>query len=189
MILSDRDIKARLAQGDLKIEPLSDPDVQLQPASVDVRLSEDFIVYRQAQVACLDPRDPSTLTNATESVHVPMDEAFILHPGAFALASTIERVAVPNDLVAVVDGRSSIARLGVVVHVTAGFIDPGFQGQVTLELSNVGHVPVRLYPGMRIAQLVIYRLSSEVDRPYGQGRQSSYQGQQGPVASRLRLDP
>ena len=188
MILSDRDIRARLAQGDLKIGPLENEELQIQPASVDVRLGHEFIVYRPSQVACLDPRDLASLNAAAERIAASPEQGFILHPGEFALGTTIEEVAIPADLVAVVDGRSSIGRLGVVVHATAGFIDPGFRGQVTLELSNIGPVPVRLYPGLRVAQIVLHQLSSAADRPYGSERGSAYQGQMGPQGSRLRVD-
>lgn len=189
MILSDRDIRARLASGDLEIGPLADSALQIQPASVDLRLGSEFIIYKPGQIACLDPRDPDTLTAATETVTVGPDGAFILHPGEFALGSTVERVRIPSDLVARVDGRSSVGRLAIVVHATAGFIDPGFAGQVTLELSNLGRLPVRLYPGMRIAQISLHPLSSAAERPYGPERGSHYHGQMGPVPSRIRLDP
>ena len=188
MILSDKHLRARLAAGDLRIGPLADAELQIQPASVDLRLATEFLVYKPAQIACLDPRDPETLKAATERVEVPDGGAFILHPGEFALGSTVERISIPNDLVARVDGRSSIGRLAVVVHATAGFIDPGFEGQITLELSNLGRIPVRLYPGMRIAQVVLHQLTSAVDRPYGASRGSHYHGQTGPQASRLELD-
>lgn len=187
MILSDRDIRARLAVGDLKIGPLEDAELQIQPASVDVRLGSEFIVYRPAQVVCLDPRDPESLRLASERIVVPPDQAFILHPGEFGLGTTIEEVDIPADLVATVDGRSSIGRMAVVVHATAGFIDPGFRGQVTLELSNIGPIPVRLYPGMRVAQLVLHQLSTPAERPYGEARGSAYQGQKGPQLSRIKL--
>jgi dCTP deaminase len=187
MILSDRHIRERLAKGDLELGPLEDPELQIQPASVDVRLGSEFIVYRPSQVACLDPRDPESLTAAAERLTVAPNQGFILHPGEFALGSTIEAVAIPDDLVATVDGRSSIGRLAVVVHATAGFIDPGFRGQITLELSNIGPIPVRLWPGMRVAQIVLHQLSSAADRPYGAARGSAYQGQQGPQVSRIKL--
>lgn len=187
MILSDQDLRRRLEVGDLVVAPLSDPDLQLQPASIDLRLHHDFIVYRSNEVACLDPRQPETIEAATETISVPEGGAFVLHPGEFALGSTIERVAIPADLVARVDGRSSIGRLAVVVHATAGFIDPGFRGQITLELSNIGPIPVRLYPGMRIAQIVLYRMSSPAERPYGTDRGSHYQDQAGPRTSRVDL--
>lgn len=189
MILSDRELRARLQAGDLQVGPLSDIELQLQPASIDLRLADEFIVYKPAQLTCLDPQRPETLTAATEKLAIAPGEAFILHPGEFALGSTVERVTIPADLVARVDGRSSVGRLAVVVHATAGFIDPGFAGQITLELSNLGRVPVRLYPGMRIAQIVLYQLTSPAERPYGSERGSRYQEQSGPVASRLRLDP
>jgi dCTP deaminase len=187
MILSDRDIRARLAVGDLKIGPLEDAELQIQPASVDVRLGSEFIVYRPAQVVCLDPRDPESMRLASERIVVPPDQAFILHPGEFGLGTTIEEVDIPADLVATVDGRSSIGRMAVVVHATAGFIDPGFRGQITLELSNIGPIPVRLYPGMRVAQLVLHQLSTAADRPYGSARGSAYQDQKGPQLSRIKL--
>jgi len=188
MILSDRDIRARLASGELKITGIRDEAQQIQPASVDLRLSAEFLIYKPAQVACLDPRQPETLVLATERVAVAEGEGFILHPGEFALGSTVERVAIPNDLVARVDGRSSVGRLAVVVHATAGFIDPGFVGEITLELSNIGRIPVRLYPGMRIAQIVFQTMTSAAERPYGAARGSHYLDQQGPQASRISLD-
>ncbi|MDD9942337.1 MAG: dCTP deaminase [Myxococcales bacterium] len=188
MILSDKDLKARLARGDLVVGPMADPELQLQPASIDVRLDREFIVYRPAQIACLDPRDGATIEAATERIVVDEEEGFILHPGEFGLGSTVERVTIPADLVARVDGRSSIGRLAVVVHATAGFIDPGFSGQITLELSNIGPIPVRLYPGMRVAQLVLYTMTSAAERPYGPARGSRYQHQQGPVVSRISRD-
>jgi dCTP deaminase len=187
MILSDRDIRARLATGDLKISPAID-ELQLQPASVDLRLAAEFLVYKPSQVTCLDPRVPETLSAATERLAVPDGDAFILHPGELVLGSTIECVTIPRDLVARVDGRSSVGRLAVVVHATAGFIDPGFEGQITLELSNIGRIPVRLYPGMRIAQIVFQTMTSPAALPYGTARGSHYQGQEGPQPSRLRLD-
>ena len=188
MILSDADIRARLARGDLRVGPLEDERLQIQPASIDVRLSDEFVIYRPSQVSCLDPRDPQTLVAASQRLHVPYGEAFVLHPGEFGLGSTIEEVAIPHDLVATVDGRSSIGRLAVVIHATAGFIDPGFEGQITLELSNIGPIPVKLYPGMRVAQLVFHELKSPSEVPYGSAeRGSSYQGQRGPQTSRIRL--
>jgi dCTP deaminase len=188
MILSDRDIRARLAAGDLEIGPLSDEKLQVQPASVDLRLGREFLVYHAARISCLDPRDPSSIAAAMDRVLVEGDAAFVLHPGEFALGTTEERVKVPDDLVGVVDGRSSIGRLAVVVHATAGFIDPGFKGQITLELSNIGSIPVKLYPGMRVAQIVLHQLSSPAERPYGAARGSQYDNQTGPQPSRIRLD-
>ena len=188
MILSDRDIRAELAKGELRITPAVDEPTQLQPASIDLRLDQAFLVYQSSRVTCLDPADPASLKAAVEPVNIEPGEAFVLHPGEFALGSTLERVAIPDYLVARVDGRSSVGRLAVVVHATAGFIDPGFEGQITLELSNLGQIPVRLYPKMRIAQLVLYRMTSAAERPYGAERGSRYQGQTGPRVSRLTLD-
>jgi dCTP deaminase len=188
MILSDRDIRARMAVGDLKIEPILDEKVQLQPASMDLRLSPEFIVYKTGETSCLDPQRPETLSLAVDRITVREGEAFTLHPGDFALGSTIETVTIPDDLVGQVDGRSSVGRLAIVVHATAGLIDPGFRGQITLELSNIGRIPVRLYPGVRIAQIVLHQMTSAAERPYGEKRGSSYQSQSGPQVSRLRLD-
>jgi dCTP deaminase len=188
MILSDRDIRARLRTGELLIEPLSDEALQIQPASVDLRLGREFLVYRPAQVTVLDPRDPAAIAASMDRVLIAEDLAFVLHPGEFALGTTVERVKMPTDLVGMVDGRSSIGRLAVVVHATAGFIDPGFEGQVTLELSNIGSIAVKLYPGMRIAQIVLHQLSSPAESPYGLQRGSHYQLQTGPQASQIRLD-
>ena len=188
MILSDRDIRARLAVGDLKVDPLIDEHVQIQPASVDLRLAAEFILYRPGEISCLDPKVPETLKFAAERVVVRDGEAFTLHPDDFALGSTLETVSIPTDLVGQVDGRSSVGRLAIVVHATAGLIDPGFTGQITLELSNIGRIPVRLYPGMRIAQIVLQQMTSPAERPYGEERGSSYNLQSGPQVSRLRLD-
>ena len=188
MILSDRDLKRRIERGEIVIEPLDDPDLQIQPASVDLRLDRAFVVYRLPHVPCIDPRDPGTVEGYTETVEIAEGEAFILQPGEFALASTLERVTVPPDLVARLEGRSSIGRLAVVVHATAGFVDPGFSGKITLELSNLGRCAVKLYPGMRISQIVFHELSSPADRPYGPERGSKYQDQSGPVPSRITRD-
>ncbi|NLE86437.1 MAG: dCTP deaminase [Myxococcales bacterium] len=188
MILSDRDIRERLARGDLGIEPLDDPELQIQPASVDLRLGASFVVYRLPHVPCIDPHDARSVEGYTERIDIAPDGAFVLQPGEFALGSTWERVRVPADLVARVEGRSSIGRLAVVVHATAGFIDPGFEGQITLELSNLGRCAVKLYPGMRISQVVFHTMTSPAERPYGADRGSKYQGQGGPVPSRIARD-
>jgi len=188
MILSDGDIRDRLDEGDLELEPIRDPDKQFQPASVDLRLGHEFVVYNLPHVSCIDTADPATTEGYTETVRVEEDEGFILHPGEFVLGSTLEWVGLPDDLVARVEGRSSIGRLAVVVHATAGFIDPGFEGRITLELSNLGRVAVKLYPGMRISQLVFHSMTSPADRPYGPERGSKYFGQQGPVTSRIGED-
>jgi dCTP deaminase len=188
MILSDRDILSRLADGSLVVEPLDDPDLQVQPASVDVRLGRRFLEFERANVPCIHPnREEEVEDYVTETVVDDGDE-FILHPGDFVLGTTKERVEVPPDLIAHVQGRSSLGRLAVVVHATAGVVDPGYRGQITLELSNLGKVPVALTPGMRISQLIFTELSSPAERPYGEERGSKYQDQNGPQASRIRGD-
>lgn len=188
MILSDRDLKERLKRGDFIVEPLDDPEVQIQPASIDLRLSHEFVVYRLPHVACIDPTQPATIREYTDTVTIAPGDAYILHPGEFALGSTLEWIRIPTDLVARVEGRSSLGRLAVVVHATAGFIDPGFEGQITLELSNLGRVPVKLYPGMRVSQIVLHTMTSAAERPYGPARGSKYFGQRGPVTSRIVHD-
>jgi len=186
VILSDRDLRTRLERGDLVVDPLEDPELQIQPASIDLRLDRSFIAFRASRLPCLDPR--SIPDDATERIEVASGESFVLHPGDFVLGSTVERVKIPADLVARVEGRSSLGRLAIVVHATAGFIDPGFEGQITLELSNLGRTAVKLYPGMRISQIVLQTMTSPAERPYGMGRGSKYQGQSGPVASRISRD-
>jgi dCTP deaminase len=188
MILSDRDILARLETGDLVVDPIEDLDLQVQPASVDVRLGRRFLEFERANVPCIHPNREDELDDYVTETVVDDDDEFVLHPGDFVLGTTKERVEIPPDLVAQVEGRSSLGRLAVVVHATAGFIDPGFSGKITLELSNLGKVPVALTPGMRISQLVFTELSSRAERPYGEERGSKYQDQDGPEASRIRGD-
>lgn len=188
-ILSDRDLKRRLFETrDLVVEPLDDPDVQVQPASIDLRLGHEFLTFRGGNVPFLDPAKGANVAGYTERVQIKEGEPFMLHPGEFALGSTLEWVELPADLVARVEGRSSLGRLAIVVHATAGFIDPGFHGNVTLELSNLGRLPVALRPGMRICQLAFYEMTSPAERPYGPARGSKYQGQRGPTASRVHED-
>ncbi len=189
MILSDRDILARLETGDLRIDPISDVERQVQPASVDLRLGTEFLEFQRANISCIHPDRADEVEEYVESTNVPEGEEFVLHPGDFVLGSTKERVAVPDDLVAHVEGRSSLGRLAVVIHATAGLADPGFEGHVTLELSNLGTAPVALTPGMRISQITFTELSSPAERPYGAERGSKYQGQSGPQASRIGSDP
>jgi dCTP deaminase len=188
VILSDRDLRAHLASGHIGIEPLDDPDLQIQPASVDLRLASTFVTYRLPHVPCIDARNPRVVEEYTETLTIAEGDGFVLQPGEFALGSTLEWVRVPDDLVARVEGRSSIGRLAVVVHATAGFIDPGFEGRITLELSNLGRCAVKLYPGMRISQVVFHTMTSPAERPYGPARGSKYQGQEGPVPSRIGRD-
>jgi dCTP deaminase len=188
MILSDTDLLARLRDGDLVVEPLDDPDLQVQPASIDVRLGREFLEFQRANIPCIHPNSESEVDEYVTETVVEEGSEFILHPGDFVLGTTKERVEVPPDLVAQVEGRSSLGRLAVVVHATAGFIDPGFRGKITLELSNLGTAPVALTPGMRISQLVFTELKSPSTRPYGSERGSKYQDQAGPQASRIGGD-
>jgi len=188
-LLSDRDLRQRLFEAkDLVVEPLEDPDVQVQPASIDLRLGNQFLTFRDTGAPSIDPASGQGLEAYTQHVEVPDGEAFLLQPGAFVLGTTKEWVRLPPDLVARVEGRSSLGRLAVVVHATAGFVDPGFEGTLTLELSNLGRMPVALRPGMRVCQIAVYQLSSPAERPYGPARGSKYQGQRGPTGSRIHED-
>ncbi len=181
MLLSDRDIKAELEAGRVGLDPL---DLSMiQPSSIDVRLDRFFRLFDNHKYPFIDPaEDQPELTHLVETVD---DQPFILHPGEFALASTFEQVTLPDDVAARLEGKSSLGRLGLLTHSTAGFIDPGFTGHVTLELSNVATLPIKLWPGMKIGQLCFFRLSSPAEKPYGSSDYSSrYQGQRGPTASR-----
>ena len=185
MILSDRSIAEALASGRLEIEPIAED--ALQPASLDIRLDRSFRVFRHHRRAYIDVREP--VDDLTEVEVVADDEAFVLHPGEFVLGSTLERVRLGDDLVARVEGKSSLGRLGLLVHATAGYVDPGWDGHLTMELSNVSNLPIRLYHGMKIGQLSFADLSTPADRPYGSsGLRSKYQGQTGPTSSRGYLD-
>lgn len=187
MILSDTTLLRRLfsSKDGLKIDHITDVDMQVQPASVDLRLAADFIRVRKTPIGVIDLLHPEQ-----EIDRITADKNFIIEPGEFILAATQERVTVPNDLVGRVDGRSSLGRLGLVVHVTAGFIDPGFSGRITLELANFNPNPLRLHVGMRICQISFETLSEEVQRPYGPERGSKYVGvyADGVTASRLGED-
>jgi dCTP deaminase len=180
VVLSDHTIKQELAAGRLVIEPFDEG--LLQPSSVDVRLSGLFRVFHNNRQPFIDVRRPSA--DLTEVVEIAEDEPFILHPGEFVLGSTLERVAVPEDLVARLEGKSSLGRLGLLIHSTAGYVDPGWDGTITLELSNVARLPIAIYLGMRIGQLSFLRLTTPVDAPY----RGKYQGQRGPTASRAHQD-
>lgn len=182
MLLSDRDILAAMAEARVNIIEPFEWDM-LQPASVDVRLSGEFRRFATHRYEAIDPE--ASQAGLTELVKVDPDQRFVLHPGEFALASTVESITLPPWLAGRLEGKSSLGRLGLLTHSTAGWIDPGFTGQVTLELANVAKLPIKLRPGMRIGQLCLYRTTSPVQRPYGTiGLGSHYQGQQGPTESR-----
>lgn len=184
MILSDGTIRSLLAEGRLVIEPLDAQ--QIQPASVDVRLGDEFLVFRNHTSEVIDPFDkPSDLMDQAK---VSDGQAFILHPGEFVLGTTLEAIGLPDDIVARVEGKSSLGRLGLLIHATAGFVDPGWKrGQITLELSNVATLPIKLWPGMKIGQLSFHTLDKPAERPYGHpDLNSKYVGQSGPVASQYQ---
>jgi dCTP deaminase len=189
MILSDRDIQRRLQDGSLTITPIDNPEQQIQPASVDLRLGNEFIVwpYPQEPSHIVDVRSQDSITRNQASWKAQPGMGFLLRAGEFALGTTIERVSVPFDLVGRLEGRSSVARLGLIVH-AAGWIDPGFRGQITLELRNISSTPIRLWPDMRICQIAFHELTTPVDRPYGHMRGSKYQEQVGTVGSRIFSD-
>ena len=181
MLLSDRDIKSQVESGRVKLDPYS-PEL-IQPASIDVRLDRFFRVFENHKYPHIDPA--ADQPDLTRQVEPEGDEPFILHPGEFVLGSTYEVVTLPDDVAARLEGKSSLGRLGLLTHSTAGFIDPGFSGHVTLELSNVATLPIKLWPGMKIGQMCFFRLSSPSERPYGSAEYANrYQGQRGPTASR-----
>lgn len=185
MVLSDATIKAEIAAGRIVIEPFDAGNVQ--PSSVDVRVDRLFRVFRNARHPYIDVRKP--MDDLTELVEIHGDEPFILHPGEFVLGQTLERVTVPNDLVARLEGKSSLGRLGLLIHSTAGFVDSGFSGNLTLELSNVANLPITIYYGMPIGQLSFMRMDRPVERPYGgEGLSSKYQGQAEPTPSSFHLN-
>ena len=185
MLLSDRDIREQLETGRVGLDPL---DLgMIQPSSIDVRLDKYFRLFDNHKYAFIDPATDQA--ELTELIEISDGEPFILHPGEFVLGSTYELVTLPDDIAARLEGKSSLGRLGLLTHSTAGFVDPGFSGHVTLELSNVATLPIKLWPGMKIGQLCFIRLSSPAEKPYGSSEYSSrYQGQRGPTASRSHLN-
>ena len=185
MLLSDRDIRAEIASGRVGCEPFSES--MIQPSSVDVRLDKFFRVFENHKYSVIDPSIEQA--ELTREVVAEGNEPFILHPGEFVLASTYEVITLPDDIAGRLEGKSSLGRLGLLTHSTAGFIDPGFSGHITLELSNVANLPVKLFPGMKIGQLCLIKLSSPAEHPYGSEKYGSrYQGQRGPTASRSFLN-
>ncbi len=181
-VLSDRTIRDEIEKGRIVIDPFDDSAVQ--PASVDLRLNGSFRVFRNTSKPFIDVREP--VDDLTELIEIAADEPFVIQPGIFFLGSTLETITLPDDIVGRVDGKSSLGRLGLLVHATAGYIDPGWTGRHTLELSNQSQMPIALYREMRIAQISFLRLSTRVDRPYGSpGLGSKYQGQTGPTPSRI----
>src|SRR5881398_150094 len=182
MLLSDRDIKASIAEGRLGLEPYDAGLVQ--PSSIDVRLDRFFRVFNNSRYTHIDPALQQD--DLTSPVEPEGDEPFVLHPGEFVLGSTLEVVTLPDDLAARLEGKSSLGRLGLLIHSTAGFVDAGWSGHLTLELSNVANLPITIYPGMKIGQLCVFQMTSPAERPYG--KTGKYQGQRGPTASRFFMD-
>ena len=169
MILSDRSLREEIATNRIVIEPLDERCIQ--PSSIDVKVSNLFRVFRNHTAGIIDVKED--MEDLTELVAIPQDGVFMLHPGEFVLGSTLERIAVPTDLVARIEGKSSLGRLGLLIHSTAGFIDAGFDGHVTLELANVASLPITIYPGMRIGQVSFMRMTTPADKPYGSGAKAA----------------
>ena len=185
MVLSDRTIRSEIEAGRIVIDPFDEGLVQ--PSSIDVRVDARFRVFHNGRYPYIDVRQP--MPDLTELVEIQDEEPFILHPGEFVLGQTLEKVSLPDDLVARLEGKSSIGRLGLLIHSTAGFIDPGFRGNLTLELSNVANLPITIYHGMPIGQLSFMRMDAPVERPYGSSDTGSkYQGQAEPTPSRFYLN-
>ena len=185
MVLSDRTIRSEIDAGRIVIDPFDESLVQ--PSSIDVRVDSRFRVFNNARYPYIDVRQE--MPDLTELVEVQGGEPFILHPGEFVLGQTLEWVELPDDLVARLEGKSSLGRLGLLIHSTAGYVDPGWKGNLTLELSNVANLPIALYYGMKIGQISFFRMSSAVDRPYGSPELGSkYQGQSEPTASAFHRD-
>jgi len=181
VILSDRTLHEQIEAGRIVIDPF-DPSC-VQPSSIDVKIGNLFRVFRNHTAAVIDVKENQE--DLTELISIPEDGVFMLHPGEFVLGSTLERIAVPDDLVGRVDGKSSLGRLGLIIHSTAGFIDPGFDGHITLELTNIATLPITLYPNMKIGQISYMHMTTPAEHPYGSGaRGSKYQGQRGPTPSR-----
>ena len=181
MILSDRSIKEALANGSIVVDPLDES--MIQPSSIDVTVDRYFRVFRNHTMALIDVKQ--NLEELTELVEIAEDDVFVLHPGEFVLGSTAERVRLPDDLVARLEGKSSLGRLGLLIHSTAGFVDAGWDGHLTLELSNVATLPITIYPGMKIGQLSFIKMTGPAEFPYGSSEVGSkYQGQRGPTPSR-----
>ena len=185
MVLSDRTIKQALAEGRIVIDPLDDSDIQ--PASVDLHLDRKILVFGNHQQPYIDVKE--SLETLSDLVEIPEDKPFILHPGDFVLGSTVEHIELPEDLVARLEGKSSLGRIGLVIHSTAGFVDPGWKGNLTLELSNLARLPITLYYGMKIGQISFLNLTTPAERLYGsESLGSKYQGQTEPTASRFHRD-
>lgn len=190
MILSDRDIKKRINAGDIVVESSDNVhSTNINASSLDMRLGRFFKIYNHAKQAVLDPLNKASFEDVTHLIEVLPGDPFIVQPGEFVLGVTMEKIKIADDLVARVEGRSSLGRLGIIIHSTAGFIDAGFEGTITLEITNINRMPVALYPGMRVCQLAFEQMTSPADVPYNKKKTSKYQGQEMPQESRIASDP
>lgn len=183
MILSDRSIREAVSSGRLKIEPFD--ETALGPSSLDLRLSPRLRVFHTHKVSHVDVKVSADIS---EVIEIDEENGFVVHPGEFILGSTVESFVLPSDLAAKLEGRSSLGRLGLIIHATAGFVDPGFFGELTFEISNVSELPIKIYPKMRIAQICFFEMSTPVEKPYGQKSSQKYQNQKGPTESRIYLE-
>jgi dCTP deaminase len=188
MILSDRDIKRYLKEEKIKITPMPDFSVQLGACSIDLRLGNEFCIFEHSKYPYIDLKGGFQIEDIMKEIHVPQDEFFVMQPGEFVLATTIEWLEIPDDLVGRIDGRSSLGRLGLIIHGTASTFDPGFRGRATLELSNIGRMPLALYPGMRICAFTFETLSSPAEVPYYKKAKGKYINQNGAVPSKVSLE-
>lgn len=186
MIVPDHEIKQYLKEGKLVVEPLKDPEVQIQPACIDVRLGNRFRVFKHTSTPFIDTKADSAAQ--TETFEIEDDKPFVIHPGEFILGGLKEYIKLPADLMAMVDGRSSFGRLGIVVHSTSTTVNPGYEGELVLEMTNIGKMPVAVYPGQRIAKLVFHKLSSAAERPYNVRKESKYIAEKGVAATRIHQD-
>jgi dCTP deaminase len=187
MIFSDRDLRRLMEQGAIRVDPIPNLDLQLGSCSLDLRLSHEFSVFEYTRHPYIDIRNPAQ-SEYTHSIRVEEDQPFILHPGSFVLGVTLERLELADDIVGRLEGRSSLGRLGIIVHATASVIDPGWRGRVVLELANHGLMPVALYPGVRVCSVTFEQLSTPTDRPYWRKAQAKYANQEGLVPSRIADD-
>ena len=185
MILSDRDIKRYLKEERIKIDPSPDLSVQLGACSIDLRLGNEFCIFEHSKHSYIDLKGGFQIEDIMKEIHVSHNEFFVMHPGEFVLATTIERIEIPDDLVGHIDGRSSLGRLGLIIHGTASIFDPGFRGKATLELSNIGRMPIALYPGMRICAFTFETLSTPAEVPYYKKPKGKYINQNGAVPSKV----
>lgn len=190
MILADSEIRRRIQEGSIGYKTQGDYDIyeQIGPSSIDLRLGHTFKIYKRSQIAVIDPRNPASINGMVETIHIPDGDFFMLHPQQFVLGATMEYIKVPNDLVARCEWRSSLGRLGIIIHSTAGFIDPGFEGNITLEITNINEVPVKLYPGMRFGQFAFETIHGIVDIPYNNRKWSKYHGDDTVMESKIFQD-